>query len=82
MLRLSLGYSYGEVTRYERSVGWGVRGAVVAEMESRRPCDTDDRRGPFSDRVDVVPTFPLGMTNLARGLSRVGGRQFVPRGLV
>ena len=57
-------------------------GQVVAEMESRCPCDTDDRRGPSSDRVDVVPTSPLGMTNLARGPSRVGGRQFVPRGLV
>ncbi len=57
-------------------------GQVVAEMESRCPCDTDDRRGPSSDWVDVVPTSPLGMTNLARGPSRVGGRQFVPRGLV
>jgi hypothetical protein len=53
---------------------------VVAEMESRRPCDTDDRLGPSSDRVDVVPTLPLGMTNLARGPSWVGGRHFVPRG--
>jgi hypothetical protein len=48
----------------------------MAEMESRRPCDTDNRRGPSSDRVDVVPTSPLGMTNLARGPN------FVPRGLV
>ena len=60
----------------------GDWGQVVAEMESRRPCDTDDRRGPSSDRVDVVPTLPLGMTNLARGPSWVGGRHFVPRGLV
>jgi hypothetical protein len=60
----------------------GKRGSVVAEMESRRPYDTDDRRDPFSDRVDVVPTFPLGMTNMAREPSWVGGRHFVPRGLV
>ena len=60
--------------------GDGDWGQVVAEMESRRPCDTDDRRGPSSNRVDVVPTLPLGMTNLARGPSWVGGRHFVPRG--
>jgi hypothetical protein len=82
LLRLRLTLGYEELERHGRSVGCGERGAVVAEMESRRPCDTEDRRGPFSDRVDVVPIFPLGMTDLARGPSRVGGRQFVPRGLV
>ena len=57
-------------------------GQVVAEMESRRPCDTDDRRGPSSDRVDVVPTLLPRDDQLGTGRpSRVDGRLFVPRGL-
>jgi hypothetical protein len=47
-------------------VGYGERGAVVAEMESRRPCDTDSSLlheivGGRSSQV--VPTMIIYVCN-------------------